>query len=94
MLRSRGRVALGLVVLVGANGLTYRVVDRGWADRWGATDQEVAAAMPGDQLVRQPIVQSTRAVTIHAPAADLWPWLVQLGAGRAGCTATTRPSGC
>jgi hypothetical protein len=83
-LRGAGRVALGLVVLVGAAGLTYRLVDRGWADRWGATDPELRTPMPGDQLVRQPIFDSTRAVTIHAPAADVWPWLVQLGVGRGG----------
>lgn len=29
-------------------------------------------------------MQSTRAVTINAPAAGVWPWLVQLGAGRGG----------
>ena len=29
-------------------------------------------------------MQSTRAVTINAPAAAVWPWLVQLGAGRGG----------
>jgi hypothetical protein len=29
-------------------------------------------------------MQSTRAVTIKAPAAGVWPWLVQLGAGRGG----------
>jgi hypothetical protein len=28
--------------------------------------------------------QTTRAVTIAAPAADVWPWLVQMGFGSAG----------
>ena len=28
--------------------------------------------------------QTTRAVTIAAPAPDVWPWLVQMGFGRAG----------
>ena len=51
---------------------------------WGATDQETAAPLPGDELVRTPRMQSTRAVTINAPAASVWPWLVQLGAGRGG----------
>ena len=51
---------------------------------WGATGQETAAPLPGDELVRTPRMQSTRAVTINAPAASVWPWLVQLGAGRGG----------
>lgn len=51
---------------------------------WGATAQETAAPLPGDELVRTPRMQSTRAVTINAPAASVWPWLVQLGAGRGG----------
>ena len=51
---------------------------------WGATAQEAAGPLPGDELVRTPRMQSTRAVTINAPAADVWPWLVQLGAGRGG----------
>lgn len=52
--------------------------------RWGATDQESGAPLPGDELVRTPRMQSTRAVTVNAPAASVWPWLVQLGAGRGG----------
>ncbi|HSO89951.1 MAG TPA: SRPBCC family protein [Arthrobacter sp.] len=51
---------------------------------WGATAQETAAPLPGDELVRTPRMQSTRAVTINAPAATVWAWLVQLGAGRGG----------
>lgn len=51
---------------------------------WGATAQESAGPLPGDELVRTPRMQSTRAVSINAPAADIWPWLVQLGAGRGG----------
>ncbi|WP_346924713.1 SRPBCC family protein [uncultured Arthrobacter sp.] len=51
---------------------------------WGASTQESAGPLPGDELVRTPRMQSTRAVTINAPAADVWPWLVQLGAGRGG----------
>ena len=51
---------------------------------WGASTQESAGPLPGDDLVPTPRMQSTRAVTINAPAASVWPWLVQLGAGRGG----------
>ncbi|WP_208103996.1 hypothetical protein [Modestobacter roseus] len=51
---------------------------------WGATPGEAAMALPGDDLVPAPRWQATRAVTIDAAAADVWPWLVQIGQGRAG----------
>lgn len=53
-------------------------------DRWGATDDEVRASLPGDELLPDPDAQNTRAITIAAPPAEVWPWLVQLGADRAG----------
>lgn len=52
--------------------------------RWGATDAEVAAPMPGDELVQDPSFNATRAITIDAPPKAVWPWLVQIGYGRAG----------
>ena len=57
---------------------------RRWHLRWGATDAEVASAMPGDELVPEPSFSATRAITIAAPPEDVWPWIVQLGTGRAG----------
>ena len=57
---------------------------RSWHLRWGATDAEVAAAMPGDGLVPHAQFNPTRAITIDAPPAAVWPWLVQVGFGRAG----------
>jgi hypothetical protein len=52
--------------------------------RWGATDEEVGRPLPGDDLVQHPRYRQTHAVTINAPAAVVWPWLVQLGQGRGG----------
>jgi hypothetical protein len=52
--------------------------------RWGATDAEVSAAMPGDGLVLGAQFNPTRAVTVEAPREAVWPWLVQVGLGRAG----------
>jgi hypothetical protein len=57
---------------------------RSWHLRWGATDAEVAAAMPGDDLLPHAQYRPTRAITIGAPPAAVWPWLVQVGFGRAG----------
>lgn len=52
--------------------------------RWGATVEEAAEALPGDDRTPHPRVQSTRAVTIDAPPEQVWPWLLQMGIGRAG----------
>lgn len=52
--------------------------------RWGATDEEYNAPLPGDELIPRPDLSATRAVTVCAPAAAVWPWLAQLGQGRGG----------
>jgi hypothetical protein len=52
--------------------------------RWGATDAEVAARMPGDDLVPDCQFVCTRAITIDAPPQAVWQWLVQIGFGKAG----------
>jgi hypothetical protein len=57
---------------------------RPWHMRWGATDAEVAAAMPGDDIVHRAQFNATRAITIEAPPEQVWPWIAQLGYGRGG----------
>lgn len=57
---------------------------RRWHLRWGSTDAELAAAMAGDAMFPNAQFVSTRAITIDAPPAAVWPWLVQVGCGRAG----------
>src|SRR4029453_8233242 len=52
--------------------------------RWGATDAEVVSTMPGDEIVPDSSFTATRALTIDAPPAQVWPWIVQIGTGRAG----------
>ena len=51
---------------------------------WGATGDEAQQTLPGDELLAEADVLSTRAVTIDAPPAAVWPWLVQMGSGRGG----------
>lgn len=53
-------------------------------NRWGATRAEVDGPMPGDELVPEPMLGYTRAITIDAPRGDVWPWLAQFGQGRGG----------
>jgi hypothetical protein len=52
--------------------------------RWGATDQEIAALQPGDELIRDAHVTATRAITIRSSPDVVWPWIAQLGQGRGG----------
>ena len=74
--------AFGTLILLTV--VLYLIVARPRINQWGATDQEHQATWPGDQLVAQPSFVWTNAITIQAPAAQVWPWLVQLGQGRGG----------
>jgi Outer membrane protein beta-barrel domain len=48
-----------------------------------AQPDEQRRTLPGDELMAD--AQSlTHAVTIERPRSDVWPWLVQMGSGRAG----------
>lgn len=64
--------------------IVYLEAIRPWHLRWGATNEEVKLPLPGDDIVLIPKLQATHAVTIQAPAAMVWPWLVQMGQGRGG----------
>ena len=46
---------------------------------WGATAEEVAARLPGDELLEDADGVATRAITIDAPASAVWPWIAQMG---------------
>ena len=62
----------------------YPLILRPWHSRWGATEEEASGALPHDHLVPRPIYQTTRAITIDAPARQVWRWLIQMGQGRGG----------
>jgi hypothetical protein len=57
---------------------------RQWCLNWGATPKEAAGALPGDDLLIDPGVMTTRAIQVDAPASLIWPWLLQMGPGRGG----------
>ena len=78
------RAALTLAAVFGAVAYVFTRVVRPWYARWGATRDECRRSLPGDAIITNPQFISTRAVTIDAPAPDVWPWLVQIGYGRGG----------
>ncbi len=75
-----GPLVLGIVAL----GVIYAFVIRPWHLRMGSTKDEAQRSLPGDDLVPNPKFVWNQAITIHAPAAEVWPWLVQIGNQRAG----------
>src|SRR5579859_3856379 len=68
-----------------AGALTYYALAvRPWLLHWGTTADETTSPLPCDNLVAEAVYVTTRAVTVQAPAEAIWPWLVQMGQGRAG----------
>lgn len=55
-----------------------------WMDRWGASESEIVAILPGDELVPSPRISYTRAISIDTMPEEIYPWIVQLGAERGG----------
>lgn len=51
---------------------------------WGIDPDEAATALPGDDIVPEAEAVDTRGIDIAAPPREVWPWLVQMGYGRAG----------
>ncbi len=77
-----------VVALGGALAFLFIVVliyVRPWYLGWGATDEERLRPLPSDGVLAFPAAtHETRAITINAPAARVWPWLAQLGQDRGG----------
>ena len=78
------RRLLAAVMLATAFAAVYRRFLRRPVLDWGATAEEAARRLPGDELLERPDVVATRAISIDAPASAVWPWLVQMGPGRGG----------
>jgi hypothetical protein len=78
-----GLVTLGVVTVAAAFEAAYGWW-RPWCLSWGATDSEAGRGLPGDDLLTDAGIVSTRAVHVDAPPSAIWPWLVQMGPGRGG----------
>ena len=51
---------------------------------WGSTPEEIGSALPGDELCPDARIVATRSITLAAPPEHVFPWLRQMGFGRAG----------
>ncbi len=71
---TRTRALLGL-----GGALLYFGVIRARIMNWGASRHDVAAVLPGDELLPDADGVSTRAIEIDAPAHAVWPWIAQMG---------------
>jgi hypothetical protein len=71
-------VAIGTAV-----GATAARIGR-WRQTWGIEPGEGARPLAGDDIVASPTAIETRGIDIDAPPEAVWPWLVQMGYGRAG----------
>ncbi len=78
-----------VLVIIAAVCVIYFAVLHPWFMDWGATLAEQQMALLGDQLLPDASHRFTRAITIRAPAAEVWRWVVQIGQDRAGFYSNT-----
>lgn len=73
--------------LAGAARIAFDLITpfmRGARRHWGLDEATADRTYPGDRLIPEPRWGWTHAVTIEAPVEDVWPWVVQIGQGKAG----------
>jgi hypothetical protein len=77
-----GLQILGSVTVFAALCGLFLAVLHPWLMNWGSTREEQSMVLPGD--TDAPSAYLTRAITIDAPPAAVWLWLLQIGQDRAG----------
>lgn len=69
-----------IAVLVGF----VATLNRPWLEQWGSTAAERSELLAGDDIVAAPSAVYTRSISIAAPPAEIWPWLLQMGQDKGG----------
>jgi hypothetical protein len=90
--RAEGRLAQDTPVDIAAGVAGAAIMTLAWLtpflrplrNHWGLTAEEASSPRPGDDCVPQPRWSWTHALDVDASAEEIWPWLAQLGADRAG----------
>jgi hypothetical protein len=73
--------------VVGALGIAFDVVTpfmREARSHWGLDAADAARPYPGDDRIESPRWGWTHALEIARPAAEVWPWIAQIGQDKAG----------
>lgn len=76
-------LAVILTIWTGATAI-YLLLLWPWMRTWGATEAEIAASLPGDDIVPAANLRTTKGITIQAPPEAIYPWLLQIGVDRGG----------
>jgi len=92
-MRASLRILAGFPVFLAGASVSYALAVRPRLLRWGATDEELARPYPGAGIIPNGTRAATMAVTIEAPPAQVWPWLVQMGYDLAGTPGTASTTG-
>jgi hypothetical protein len=79
----RKRIAIIGAIVGTTAGIGIGRTVRTWRT-WGIDPLEAKKPLPGDELIPVPSAIETRSITIDAPPAAVWPWLVQMGFDRGG----------
>ena len=53
-------------------------------EQWGARPEEIDGPVAGDDLVPDATLLATRSISLDAPPNEVYPWLAQMGFGKAG----------
>jgi hypothetical protein len=77
-------LVLGIFLLVIVTIVVILILATPWMDRKGTTSEEISAQFPGDGLLVDPARIANRAVTIQAAPAQVFKWIVQIGADKSG----------
>jgi hypothetical protein len=68
-----------ITIAVAALAAAYQRLLRSPILRWGASEEEASARLPGDELLEEADGIATRAIDVAAPPSAVWPWIAQMG---------------
>jgi hypothetical protein len=78
------RTLIVLAAIAGSAAVSAFAAARTMWQRWGVDPLEATKPLAGDDLVADAAQSDTRGIDIAAPPSAVWPWLLQMGYGRAG----------
>lgn len=77
------RLVFGALAVAGGVA-AYQEIVRPWWRTWGVDERGATRPLPGDDIVATATAVETRSLEIDATPSAVWPWLLQMGYGRAG----------